>query len=575
METGLIITNMISNGSVSNLEILNGGLEFRTDNYYIKYKGLNKFSEDHLFIEDKRYFVVLDGVILNKKELLSDSSTNSWKECFCELIKDGIETGINQLRGSFRGAVIDFDSDKIKIFTNQTGEKTIYYFIQEGKFIAASHAVILIKAMKCLGLSYSPDISALHELLCIGEILSDKSPIQEIKRLTAGKMLEINKKNIEIHSYHRFKNYPEFTGDIDECIDLLDTKYRDAIERIFSKNLEYGYISECDLSGGLDSRMVAWVANDLGFKNIINISYCQSKSIDHKVSKKLASDLGNEYIFIPLDGGSFLMEIEDTCRKFGGQETYTICTGAVQAIEKIKDKNVGIMAMGLWGEALKAELWGGETHMPGNVTTRYSNIIPFQFPENISAQYETYEQEGFYEYGAPLIISSIIARQDFTEAFSPNMDVDLLEFIYSIPLEYRRNYRIFEKWMISKYPKAAEYLWSTVKMPVNYHYNNKVYIPKLLHSLSDFGKRIINKLSREIDIHLQIPLYHEMHPIQVWYMTNDTLREFINNYYQNYSKIITDKSLKNEISETFVSKIAWNKIQAINVIATYKLFFCD
>ena len=70
-------------------------------------------------------------------------------------------------------------------------------------------------------------------------------------------------------------------------------------------------------------------------------------------------------------------------------------------------------------------------------------------------------------------------------------------------------------------------------------------------------------------------MYHEMHPIQVWYMTNDTLREFINNYYQNYSKIITDKSLKNEISETFVSKIAWNKIQAINVIATYKLFFCD
>lgn len=75
-----------------------------------------------------------------------------------------------------------------------------------------------------------------------------------------------------------------------------------------------------DLSGGLDSRMVSWVANDMGYKEQLNISYCKEGYYDEKISKEIAKYLNHEYIFKYLDDKNFYMILKKLQIKISVQQ---------------------------------------------------------------------------------------------------------------------------------------------------------------------------------------------------------------------------------------------------------------
>lgn len=372
-----------------------------------------------------------------------------------------------------------------------------------------------------------------------------------------------------------FHNTPEHNLSLDECVKELDKRFRNAVDRIFSKNKEYGYQGECDLSGGLDSRMATWVAHDLGYQNIINVCYCQSGNIDHTISQKIAHDLGNQYFFLPMDGGDLLMDIDEVVDKFGGQVTYTICTGANRALKSIDTSNIGITVMGLWGEAVKADCTESYEHTKPKLTYTYcpSTIVKAFFPDEYKRDYTTYEQMHFYEYGVPFILSSILARQQICEAYTPNVDVDYLDFVYRTPLKFRKDYLLLKTWIVKKYPEAARYVWQTERMPVDKSYYGKIYLPKLLDDVRTMVIRCVNKAGRVLRLPVQFTFKKDMNPFETWYRTNRRLREFIQNYYQENICRITDPQLQADVRKTYEQGGAIDKLQAINLLAVYKHYF--
>ena len=76
--------------------------------------------------------------------------------------------------------------------------------------------------------------------------------------------------------------------------------------------MEYGYNHICSLSGGLDSRMTAIVAHEMGYDQQLNITFSQSDYLDETIAKQIASDYGHNWMFKSLDNGIFLFDI-DSC----------------------------------------------------------------------------------------------------------------------------------------------------------------------------------------------------------------------------------------------------------------------
>lgn len=406
------------------------------DNLHFYYSPLPKFPDDTLFYEDQNKIVLLDGVIYNKRELMDSCQKSTWRETVDELCRKDTKTFFNEFRGTFRGAVFMKSTRSLLCFVNHSGEKPVYYTQRNGFTIISSHHDILTETLRQLNLPVEPDLESCREILCCASILHGKTPFKGVFRLTAGKYLLLSEGQCEEYRYHMFRNIPEHTCSLEECIEELDTRFRKAVDRIFSKNVEYGYQAECDLSGGLDSRMVTWVAHDLGYRNILNICYCQSGNIDHTTSRKIAHDLGNEYLFIPLDSGHYLMDIDERIGLFGGQVSFVSSTGSLQAAKEISRRNIGLSATGLLGELHNAIYTEGDTHTPpGYIKNRYSYVIPFEPRQEYAQDYDNYEQMNLYEYGALLFLSSSFMRQQVCEVASPLVDVDF----WSMHIGFRLN----------------------------------------------------------------------------------------------------------------------------------------
>lgn len=538
------------------------------------YNPLPKFENDHLFYEDEEKIVFLDGVVFNNHELMDARGCKSWRETVDQLIREDSKTFQKELRGSFCGALLQKGSGEMVIFTNQSGEKTVYYAQREGLFIAASHNNILTAVLKNQGFPVAPDLQGQRELLCCGGILHGKTPFQGVRRLTAGKYLLAGERGCEEVRYHMFRNIPEHELSLEECVDELDKRFRKAVDRIFAKNKEYSYQGECDLSGGLDSRMATWVAHDLGYQNILNVCYCQSGNIDHTTSRKIARDLGNEYFFLPMNGGGFLADVDETVDKFGGQVTYIICSGASRAMKQIASHNIGMCCTGLLGELHNGYWTEGAVHTPPNyIGNRYSTVVPVQIPEEYRAGYDNFEQMNLYEYSALLFMTSALVRQQEYEVTSPFIDVDYLEFAYCVPLKWRKDYLLTMTWMTRKYPKAAKYVWQTKRMPVDKAYRRQLYFPKLAGDVRRFVIRCVNKAGRILHLPIQFTLNDDMNPLDLWYRTNPRLRKFINGYYQENIGRIADPQLRADVRKTFDQGGARDKLQVINLLAVYKRYF--
>ena len=104
----------------------------------------------------------------------------SWRETVNQLIREDPRTFQKELRGSFCGALLV--GSVLELFTNQSGEKTIYYTRQESLFSAASHNNILTAYLKEQNIPIKPDLQAHRELLATGSILHGGSPFQCIRR---------------------------------------------------------------------------------------------------------------------------------------------------------------------------------------------------------------------------------------------------------------------------------------------------------------------------------------------------------------------------------------------------------
>ncbi len=544
----------------------------------LAYSPLNKFMQDKLFFEDESKIVLLDGVIFNKTELMGENGKSDWQETFNSLYdeycKEEPSKLINKFRGSFSGIIIDKANDTIFAYTNHSGEKTVYYTVADGALIIASHNNITTEIMGTNHAEVKPNIASMYEMLITGSILQGKTPFENVRRVTAGKYMMYKEGVASEVRYHMFRNVPEHTLSLEACVKQFDVLFRQAIERIYSKNKEYGYRAECDLSGGLDSRMATYVAHEMGYTDILNVSFGQSGTLDHTISKKIASDLGNEYFFLPLDGGNFLLDIDEMADKFGGQLMYIFSRGMNRAFKHIDTDNIGLACTGLLGELQNAYWTQGDKHTPSNyITNRRITEIELTVPKEYTQDYDNYEHMNLYEYSFAIFMTSAVIRQDKVEVFSPFVDKDLLEFSYKVPLKYRKDYLFSMTWMDKYYPKAAKYNWQTKQMPVHHYLNGRLYMRKHFDSICKFFKRVCNKLFRVFSVNYRFLFSDDTSPFDYWYKTNPEIVNFFERYFETNIGLVEDTQLKQDITKVFKQNKVYNKIYCAYVLAIYKRYF--
>jgi asparagine synthase (glutamine-hydrolysing) len=226
--------------------------------------------------------IVFNGEIYNANELRDEYLNydefigHSDTEILLHLIYTyGIEFTLNNINGMFAFCLLDNITKDIYLARDRTGQKPLYYFINDDTLYFASNPASIVKALS--GYEWKLNYEAVWEYLVMGGIFSDNTLFNEIKRLDTSNVLKYNNGIIYNEKYWE----PKYNDNItDEYIENLIV---DSIQKVRISDVPVGVY----LSGGIDSSLVASVLGDINGIHLSSDEVSYAKLVANKLNISL------------------------------------------------------------------------------------------------------------------------------------------------------------------------------------------------------------------------------------------------------------------------------------------------
>ena len=532
---------------------------------------LHKFPKDEVFLYEERHVYFLTGYVYNKQDFLQNDSTQEetsreWAEFFAASLKQDTKAHFQKLRGAFCGYVYNKAQKETLIYTDHTSNKAVYYYVDGDKWIVSNYVDYIVRVLRSNRITYHFNPVAAQYMLTYGYMLDDSTYVAEIHRLMPGCYGVIGGGDITITQYYKLKCHEQKMTE-EEALEKLDQSFRQAIAREFDKDREYGYRHLVDLSAGLDSRMVCFVAHAMGYTEQTNLSYSKLGYRDDIISGKMAKYLGHEYLFKSLDDIRWMYDIDEMTLKNNGAAICLGMTGGNRMLKSINMEHYGIEHTGIIGGPTMASYYKDKALAYGKPRyglNGYSGRLHYTFDEKVLAQHETQESFAMNTRGLLGMQVSYMTRQNYIETSSPFADVDMLETAFSIPFEYRVNDKLYLKWIEKKYPEAAEFgweKWGGVKPKASHIFLRKVKTTQRL--LYDYLCKLF---------HVANP--QSMNPMDYWYNNSEQIRTYLNEMYENRigSKVLP-LDMADDMRMLFETGNFIDKSLVLTVLSAVHLYF--
>lgn len=542
--------------------------KIKKTNYWYYYVNDNKFNKDSFILDDDDFFLLLDGFILNKNSFISDENSN-WCINFKYEWSINKFNFVKKLRGSFNIIIIDKQNNQKYVFVDQLGERVVFYYDSNIHHVITSDFFSLIDFIKIKKLPYSPDIIANKQFLYYGFLVDNSTHIKEIKRIFPGNYLEVE--CMEEKQYFRFSNCNVLNLTQNEYIELIDKTFRNALKIEFDKDIEYGFEHLVDISGGMDARVINYVANEMGYSKITNICYSQNQSFERVISERIVNSLGNDYIFKSLNNANFVFDVDEIVKKNFGLTFYLGTTGCPKFLNALNQNVFGIEHTGLLGDIYEGSFCekAEYTHPYIDEKYRFSKFAKFGVDIEFLNNYEDHELFLFYTRGVLAGVTTHLIRQHYFETYSPFEDVDFLSLMFSIPLEERIDNQIFLKWLEKKYPNTFEHPYARTMSRIG---TNKAY-----EKTKFFTLRVINKIRpilSDFGFNIDPSPRLTMNPTEFWKESIPEISIFISNYInENIHKIPNDQELLEYFIDVRDNGTLIDQSIALTLLSIYKQFF--
>lgn len=405
-----------------------------------------KFSKNKPIINSD-YVIFINGNCFNLKDV-KDKFSFEIKD-FEHLILDAykgnkLDDVLNKIDGIFQIFIYDRKNKKINLISDRRGVWFIYYYLKDNTLIFGSE-VKNILMFNDIDLTIEPDV--FQFFMDIGYLPGDKTWFKNIKLIRPSTILEydIDKKQLSQRYYWTYSEIKQqdisFEGAVNKLAELLP---QSVIKRYNSED-----VISVPLSGGLDSRMILASLDKFNIKTDYNLYTIGEKgAIDIKIAKKLAKKMNQKHKVISLDKDDLL----NTRRKILWDNDGLYSIKHMHGKSYINKYNPSVIAF--YSGAIGGEVYGNvyrpqldeDYGIPPNINM-YKHIY-LRNVEKMNIDMEYYNTPHFH----PFMIDNTLRKFSFVALnglFSyffvnlPFIDNDLLDFIFSIPDVYRKDYKLY------------------------------------------------------------------------------------------------------------------------------------
>jgi asparagine synthase (glutamine-hydrolysing) len=248
---------------------------------------------------DNKVILTLNGEIYNAFEYKSElekwgyrfKSTTDTEIVLALYLKCGFEEMLSRLNGMFAIVVVDLGKNEVFVARDRFGIKPMYY-IFAGEIFAFSSE---LKSFRYLdGFTFRLKEEQLDEYLLFRNNMNG-TLFKEVQSLSPGHYLSFNHdKGLAEKRYFDINNYArsfEVTGNLESYSEMLETWLSKSVTSQLMSDVKLG----CQLSGGIDSSVVTWLANrnsDRGNFEAVSIVFNDQRFSEEEHINRVIESLG-------------------------------------------------------------------------------------------------------------------------------------------------------------------------------------------------------------------------------------------------------------------------------------------
>lgn len=530
---------------------------------------LDKFPNDKVTVSYDIYSIFLDGIILNKKELLKTNKLK-WEKYVMQSISRNPQKFIQSLEGSFWGVILNKITNEVLVFNDKIGSIPIYYFRNNNFLIISNSYTRILKYCKQKSNLHLNE-EACYMILTYGYTFESKTICSEIKRLLIGNILVYNEGNVRLEKFHRFRYNPRPKFNEKDELENLNQLFEKAVSLSFKKDKEYGYNHLVGLSGGLDSRMTSIVAHNLGFDHQVNFTFSQTGHLDESIAKQIASDFNHEWLFKALDNGNFLKDLDLITEISGGNVLYYGLAHANSLYKLINFDPFGIIHTGQLGDVIFSSNTGSSEEKEFQIGMgAYSTRLIHKLNDlTLESEYQNEEIFMLYIRGFYGANQGLLSAQKYSYTYSPFYNVEVISNVLQIPINNRFNHRLYKKWIVRKHPQTANYKWektnSKITNPWKISCNNKdIYLKSIPVKALKKLKVLPNGFESK----------KNMNPLGFWINNNLSLQDYMDNYFNKSIHILDNfKDLRKDCIYLYTKGDSVEKTQVLSLLSGIRMLF--
>ena len=498
-----------------------------------------QFVEDKIFTETEEFILGLDGVILNKKEIAYNAQ--DWMNYFIQQDLT-LAQKLKGLKGVFHGFIFNKKSSELSLFNDITGNKNFNYYLKDGQLIFSYDDIHLIQLLKSRQIKMNLSSISTYNFLAYAYLGSTQSWVENAKRLAPGSILHFKNGKISIESYQTFVSEPNNTSSNNKLLSDFESLMQETVKLQYQKDKDHQKQHFTTLSGGLDSRVATLMAYDLGFEEQTAFTCSQSGYADQIIAEEIAEAYNLEHHFYALDSFEHLFDIENINKEIGGSALYSGPAHVMFGIEKFWNKDFGIIHSGHIGDGVMGAFLSSTQISPPDLSYGRvkANILAYHpdFDAKIIEKYNNEEEFKLYERAFCGAASGVWGLEQFSYNIAPFIDQDVLNFLLSLPYEFKYKRKIYIDWMLKFHPSWTQFKLESIHAKPNAHWKFKY---EREYMRIRFGWRKL--LSKDFR------LKFNMAPEQYWFEQSKALQ----NYYAKEMKkaIVIARDLQLPFHEEF------------------------
>lgn len=322
--------------------------------------------------------------------------------------------------------------------------------------------------------------------------IDNRTYLQGVRHLAAGEIVEINKTTLEVKRNFYYKHKlpgKNIKNDMNDYFPEIKNMTVSVFGRLI-KSLQ-GKTAIIPLSGGYDSRYIAVMLHELGYKNVVCYTYGYSKNTEETgVSKLVAEKLGYKHFFIYQDDNFWKEFLEDKVVNDYLFSSHDIChtphIQEIRALELLRQEKDfpkdGVVIPGFCGD-----LFGGSytidihqkkkhnfdleelcTYIASNHFTAFSKLPNYEEsliedlksffkdrkinPNNLESFNEAFSYWFCSHKVAKYVIPSLRAYEGFGYEWRlPLWDIEMTNYWYNIPICFKQSVSLYDYSLMQLY----------------------------------------------------------------------------------------------------------------------------